>query len=69
MFLLLFVICSGKNKFYFLVFNFFLSQKLKNWRKLVLNLEFDGEMNKLQINENSMKLVKIVEKLGLKCQK
>ena len=70
MFLLLFVICSGKKENFFEVFkNIFLTWKLKieKWRKIVMNLEFDGGISiDLEIEKFNEKIDEMVEKVGLK---
>ena len=69
MFLLLFVICSGKKENFFEVFkNIFLTWKLKieKWRKIVMNLEFDGISIDLEIEKFNEKIDEMVEKVGLK---
>ena len=69
MFLLLFVICSGKKENFFEVFkNIFLTWKLKieKWRKIVMNLEFDGISIDLEIKKFNEKIDKMVEKVGVK---
>ena len=69
MFLLLFVICSGKKENFFLrdFKNFFLTW---NWEmtEIFLNLEFDGKLVELKTTKIRWKFDEIVEKVVLKWQ-
>ena len=69
MFLLLFVICSGKKENLFLRFfkNFFLTW---NWEmtEIFLNLEFDGKLVELKTTKIRWNFDEMVEKVGLKWQ-
>ena len=66
MFLLLFVICSGKKE------NFFLRifTCVENWEmtEIFLNLEFDGKLVELKTTKIRWKFDEMVEKVVLKWQ-
>ena len=69
MFLLLFVICSGKKENFFWGFSRTFSW-VENWEmtEIFLNLEFDGKLVELKTTKIRWKFDEIVEKVGLKWQ-